>query len=345
VDLKVTMVVNPKMLNHDLPGNISAIGIEPKVYTSVKDEDELISICQDADFIITHVGFFPFTPKVFSSLPKCKFLLTLSIGYDAFDINVASNNGIGIVNLRGFTSEELAEHALALILSCVRWVAVLNNRIKAAAGKVAPVSFEAGQNMTILKGKTLGLIGFGNAGRALVPKAKGFDMSIMAYDPFIDKESFDMLGVKKVELDELYENADFISIHANLTPENRHLVSLEQFKKMKRYAYIVNTARGPIIDEQALITALQEGYIAGAGLDVNEVEPIPEDSPLITMENVILTGHHAGNSRESNAALAVLPVKEIQRVMRGEWPLNLVNPAAKDKFIEKWGDLKPPTDG
>lgn len=340
---KVTLVVNPAILNKDLPGNIAATGVESAMYQKVKDEEELLSMCQDADYIITHQGFFPFTPKVFRGLPKCRFVHTLSIGYDAFDVGVATEQGIGIVNMRGFSSEELAEHAMALMLALARGVVTLNNRVK--GGVTMPlVSFEAGQNMTILKGKTLGLIGFGNAGRGLVPKAKGFEMRILAIDPYIDDDTFRKFDTEKVGLDRLLAESDFISIHSNLTPENRHLLGLEQFKKMKPTACIINTARGGIINELELCTALAEGYIAGAGLDVNDPEPITADSPLMKMDNVILTGHHAGNSRESNAALATLPVKEVERVRRGEWPFGLVNPAIKEKFVAKWGEMRDPTD-
>jgi D-3-phosphoglycerate dehydrogenase len=343
VGFKVTLVVNPAILNKDLPENIKATGAESAMYQSAKTEEELLSICQDADYIITHQGFFPFTPKVFKGLPKCRFLHTLSIGYDALDVGVATEQGIGVVNLRGFSSEELAEHAVALMLACTRGIVMLNNRVK--SGKTMPlVGYEAGQQMSILKGKTLGLIGFGNAGRAVVPKARGFEMSILAFDPYIDESLFQKLNVEKVSLDRLLEESDFISIHANLTPENRHLIGLEQFKKMKRTAIIINTARGAIIDEPALCTALTEGYLAGAGLDVTDPEPVSADSPLMKFDNVILTGHHAGNSRESNAALAVLPVKEVSRVMRGEWPFGLVNPAVKEKYVAKWGKMREPTD-
>jgi phosphoglycerate dehydrogenase-like enzyme len=171
----------------------------------------------------------------------------------------------------------------------------------------------------------------------MVPKAKGFEMRILAYDPFVEKSSCEKLNVKMVSLDELLEESDFISIHANLTPENKHLLGLEQFKKMKRSAFIINTARGAIIDERALYSALSEGFIAGAGLDVTDPEPVALDSPLLKFDNVILTGHHAGDSPESKAASATQSAEEVSRVMRGEWPFGLVNLEVKEKYIVKWG--------
>lgn len=344
MSFKVVMVVNPLMLVKDLPDNVRATGVDFSMYTTAENEDELLSVCRNADLIITHQGFFPFTPKVFRGLPKCKFLLTLSIGYDALDVGVATEQGIGIVNLRGFCVEELAEHAMALMLACARWIVILHSRVKTGEKLPPPTGGKVGQYMTILKGKTLGLIGFGGAGRAMVPKARGFEMRILAYDPYADQGSFEELKVENVSLDKLLEESDFISIHASLTPESRHLIGLEKFKKMKRSAYIVNTARGGIIDQKALYTALSEGYLAGAGLDVTDPEPVPVDSPLLKFENVILTGHRAGSSTEVDVAWATRPVEELLRVRRGEWPLGLVNPEVKGKYIEKWGQMSEPGD-
>jgi D-3-phosphoglycerate dehydrogenase len=338
---KVAIVSDLVMLSKNLPKNIEATGAESSIYTSGETEDKLISICSDADCIITSQGSFPFTPKVFKGLPKCKFLITVSIGYDAIDVPAVTELGIGIVNLRGFCSEELAEHAMALMLACVRLIVTLNNRVKAGQPVFRGID-EAGKHMTILKGKTLGLVGFGNAGRLMVPKARGFEMNILAFDPYVDKNIFKKLDVRQVDLDTLLAESDFISIHASLTKESRHLIGLEQFKKMKRSTYIVNTSRGGIIDGQALCTALSEGYIAGAGLDVTDPEPVPLDSPLKKFDNVILTGHHAGSSLESSIVWGMQPAEEVSRMMRGEWPIGLVNPEVKKKYMAKWGKMSEP---
>ena len=342
MSFKVVMVANPEMLVEDLPDNIKATGAELSLYTVCAGEDELISMCLEADCIVTHQGFYPFTPGVLKQLPKCRFLMTLSIGYDALDIKTATDQGIGIVNLQGFCVEELAEHAMALILGCARWIVILHNRVKTGADLPPPVADKSGRNLSTLKGKTLGLVGFGNAGRAMVPKATGFEMRILAYDPYVEKALFDEMKVEKVSLDRLLEESDFISVHANLSAESRHLIGLEQFKKMKSTAFIVNTARGAIIDEKALRVALTEEYIAGAGLDVTDPEPVPVDSPLFEFENVIITGHRAGSSYQADIAWATRPAEELLRMMRGEWPLGLVNPEVKEKFAAKWGKMSEP---
>jgi D-3-phosphoglycerate dehydrogenase / 2-oxoglutarate reductase len=340
---KVAMVMYQPMIVPEMQGHVKGTGAEVSLYTEADTEEKLISVCADADCVITNQSYFPFTPRVFREIPKCRFLITASIGYDALDIPSATDLGIGIVNLKGFCSEELAEHAMALLLDCARYIGVQNTRIKSGRPAVRQTD-KAGQHMTILKNKTLGIIGFGNAGKALVPKARGFEMNILAYDPFIDVKWFEKFQVTPASLDNLLEESDFIAIHADLNSSSLHMIGLEQFKKMKPVAFIVNTARGPIIDEQALMTAISEGYIAGAGLDVNEPEPVQPDNPLLKFDNVIFTGHRAGSSRESRVIWGIRPAEEVARIMRREWPVGLVNPEVKDKYVVKWGSMNQPQD-
>jgi D-3-phosphoglycerate dehydrogenase len=343
VSFKTVIVAAESRLPEDLYDRISATGAEVFMYLHAETEEEMLSICRDADYIITYQGYFPLTPKVFKGLTKCRFLQTLSIGYDDVAVDTATEQGIGIINLSNFCVEELAEHAMALMLTCARWIMTLHNRVK-TGNTVPPASDEAVQHMSILKGKNLGIIGFGNSGRAIVPKARGFEMRILAYDPYVNNQIFEELNVENVRLDRLLEESDIISLHANLTPENRYLIGMEQLKKMKRSTFIINIARGALIDEWALGTALAEGYIAGAGLDVTDPEPVPVDSPLLKLDNVIITGHNAGTSPESKARSSTLPAEELSRVMRSEWPLGLVNPKVKGKYVAKWGQMKEPRD-
>lgn len=338
---RVVLVVNPDMYVKELPGNVEATGAEISLHTVAETEEELLSKCSDADCIITNQSYFPFTPRVFKELPKCRFLITASIGYDALDVEAATENSIGIVNLKGFCSEELAEHSMAFMLGSARYISIQNARIKSGRPTLRQ-SDEEGRFMTVLYRKTLGIIGFGNAGRALVPKAKGFEMKTLAYDPYVENELILQTGATPVSLNRLLEESDFIAIHASLTPTSRHLFGLEQFKKMKPTAFIVNTARGSIINEKALFTAISEGWIAGAGLDVTETEPVQLDNPLLKYENVIFTGHKAGSSRESGVLWGTRPAEEVVRIMRDEWPIGLVNPEVKAKFIAKWGQMKEP---
>jgi D-3-phosphoglycerate dehydrogenase / 2-oxoglutarate reductase len=338
MSLKAALVLASFRLPQDLEKCVREKGAEVAVCLDPKTEEELISFCRDADYIISFMGYFPFTPQVFRSLPQCRFFQTLGIGYDAIDLPTVNELGIGIVNLRGFCIEDLAEHSMALILTCARWIPALYNRVK--MGKpVMPACDEAVRHMSLLKGKTLGIIGFGGAGRAMVPKAQGFQMQIIACDPYVEKDRFEELNVYKVDLNILLETADYIAIHAALTTENYHMIGTEQLKKMKPGVIIVNTARGAIIDESALYTALKEGRIGGAGLDVTEKEPVSPDNPLLQLENVIITGHNGGTSPESKAATSTQPAEEVARVMRGEWPYGLVNPEVKEKHMARWGKI------
>ena len=335
---KVVIVFDLSQVPADFPDKLRGLGAELSL-EDCRTEDEWIAACRDADFIFTVLAFYPVSRRQIEHLGKCRFIETVGVGYGEVDLQAATEHGIGVIHNPGFCGEELSDHAMALILSYSRWIVGLNNRSK-TGNPVTSASPEAMGHLSILKGRTLGLIGFGNSGRAMVPKARGFGMRILAYDPYVDGAVTEELKVEMVSLDRLIEESDFISIHAMLTSENKHLIGLEEFKRMKRNAFIINTSRGAIINEPDLYTALSMEYIAGAGLDVTDPEPPAEDSPLMKLDNVILTGHNAGGSRDSYDAMWSFPVEEIGRVIRGEWPLGLVNPEVKPRYVEKWGQMR-----
>ena len=191
--------------------------------------------------------------------------------------------------------------------------------------------------MLPLAGQTLGLIGFGRISRKLVPKARGFELRVMAYDPYVPASAFQEFGVEKATLDYLLENSDFVSIHASFTPESRHMLGIKQFQRMKPNAYLINCARGEFVDEPALYTALQRGDIAGAALDILQAGHIDPDYPLLQMENVIITPHTAWYSDESVNKMRRRPYEEIARVAQGEWPRWLINTKVKENFQRRWG--------
>jgi len=198
-------------------------------------------------------------------------------------------------------------------------------------GKVLPPVFQ-------LRGQTLGLIGFGEIGRAVVPKAKGFGLRVIAFDPYLPPDVFEQAEVESVTLDQLLETADFVLIQASYSPQARHMIGMEQFWKMKPTAYIINTARGSFIDEAALYTALSEGYISGAGLDVVEAGPegICPEHPLLTLDNVIITAHSAYYSEQSTAKYKQRIYEAVTNIINGKWPDWLVNPEVKKNFRKKW---------
>ena len=308
-------------------------------------EEAIIDNGGDADTIICVGTLQPFSKKVMENLSRCRFISSMGIGYDKVDVKAATENGILVANVPDYCLEEVSDHMMALILCCTRRVIQLDKVVKKGEWK-GVVDPDIGQNiwpaMTSLKGLTLGLIGFGGVSRALVPKAKGFGLKVIAYDPYVPSEIFRDFHVEEVKnLDQLITEADIVAPNTNLTPESRHIIGLEQLKKMKPTACIVNTARGPLIDPKALYTALTEGYISMAALDVTEPEPIPPDDPLLKLHNFVVTAHSAHFSPPAWEKLLKRPGEDIIKLFKhGELPNGLLNPEAKEEYVKKWGELK-----
>ncbi|HOH82259.1 MAG TPA: D-glycerate dehydrogenase [Candidatus Syntrophosphaera thermopropionivorans] len=275
----------------------------------VKDIDALICLLTDN---IDH--------EIIEAASNLKCISVYAVGYNNIDVETATKHGIVICNTPGVLTETTADLAWALIMSCAR-------RIVEADRFVREGKFQGWEPMLMLGndifGKTLGIIGMGRIGRAVAHRALGFDMKVIYYDPQVDPESLPSDYVS-VDLTTLCQNSDFISIHTPLTPETRHLIGEKEFNLMKPTAILINTARGPIIDEQALISALKENKIAGAGLDVYENEPvIPEE--LIKLSNVILLPHIGSASYETRTKMALLAAENAIAVIEGKNPPARVN--------------------
>ena len=216
---------------------------------------------------------------------------------------------------------------MALILGCARKIVLLNSKVKNREW-----DFKISKPIFRLKGKVLGLIGFGKIARTIARKARVFGFKLLFYDPYISEEITKKYPAESVSLKELLKESDFISIHTPLNQETRHLLGEEQFKIMKDTAFLINTARGGIVDTEALYKALREGWIAGAALDLIEaVPPLTSQEPLLKLENVIVTPHAAWYSEESIIELQKSAAEEVARVLKGEWPLSVVNPEVKEK--------------
>ena len=304
-------------------------------------EEQIIAAVGDADAAITQATYQPFTRKVFSSLSNLRFVVSVGVGYDKMDVEAATELGIIAANVPDFCLEEVSDHAMALILTCTRRIVHLDRIIKTEGWKEQPDRYlgsEVWPKMTKLSGLTLGLVAFGRIPRALVPKAKGFGMRVLAFDPYLEPEVFSEFGVGRVELDELLSESDVVSVHAPFNSETRHMVGLEQLKKMKPSACLVNTARGPIVDHEALYIALSGGMIAAAAFDVTEPEPINPDNPLLKLDNFVVTGHSAHANSAADPGLSRRPGIEIIRVVRGEWPIGLIDPRVKERYLSRWGE-------
>lgn len=307
---------------------------------------EIIALAHDADAVISPTSVQPYTRPVVEQLAKCRIIASVGIGYESIDLPTATEMGIAVTNTPDYCLEEVSDHALALMLALARKIPRVQRAVREGKWTTSP-ELRKGilPPMFHLRGQTLGLIGFGRIARALVPKAKGFGLQIVVYDPYVSAEALAGLGVEKVDLDRLLRESDFISVHAALTPQNHHLLGLNELKKMKPTAYLVNTARGGLVDEKTLLTALEQKHIAGAGLDVLETEPPDPNSPLLQMDNVIITGHTAQFSDHSEAELWRRPADEIVRVFQGQWPVHVVNPQVKEKFFSRWGTASAPQAG
>jgi len=258
--------------------------------------------------------------KVFEALPDLKVVARYGIGVDTVDLEAATEHGVKVVNVAEYCQDEVSDQAFALLLACARKTVLLNNDVKAGNW-----DFNVGKPIYRLRGSTLGIIGFGKIPRKLAEKAAAFGFELLAYDPFVDEEVAKKYEVELVELDELMKESDFVSVHAPLNENTKHMVSTKEFELMKESAFIINTARGAVIDEAALIEALENEELAGAGLDVTEQEPIEKDNPLLDMDNVIINPHVGWYSEDAQVELQTRAAKGVADVLVGNKPKYLVN--------------------
>ena len=265
--------------------------------------------------------------KVIKTGKRFRVISNCAVGYNNIDVEAATNRGIYVTNTPGILTETTADCAWALLLAVARRIAEANRNVR--SGKWIHAW---GPRMFIgsdVHGKTLGILGLGRIGSAVARRAKGFDMNIIYYDTNRREELEKKLGITFKSFEEVLLEADFITIHVPLTAETHHMIGWRELSTMKETAYLVNTSRGPVIDEEALYKALKEGVIAGAALDVFEQEPIDPKSPLLGLDNVVLTPHIASASVETRTKMAIVAAKNLVSVLRGKEPPNLVNPGVR----------------
>lgn len=296
---------------------LAKLNPEFRVSKSSSAED-ILEVARDADAII--VCYAKITPEIINQLTKCKVIARTGLGVDNIDIPAAAAKNIVVTYVPDYCLREVSDHAMALLLALARKVTLANKLAQEGRWEMPAV-----QPISRLDGQVLGLVGFGNIPRTMVPKAKAFGLKVITSDPYVAEEHLKALDVENVSFDELLAQSDFISVHAPLLPQTRHLFNADAFAKMKKGAYIINTARGPLIDETALLAALDSGQIAGAGLDVIETEPMPKDSPLIGRDNLILTPHTGFYSAESLIELQTKAATDVGRVLQGEKPVYPAN--------------------
>lgn len=282
-----------------------------------RDEDHVIEVAKDCDALI--IQYAKASKKVIDSLERCKVIAKYAIGIDGIDIEEATKRGICVTNVNNYCADEVSTHAVAMLLDTVRRTQEFNARVKAGEW------YRMGIKIPSLKNSVIGVISFGKLARAYIDKIKAFCDQIWVFDKFVSEEEILKYGVIPKSFEEILTGADYISIHAPLTEETRHMFDKEAFKKMKPSASLINVARGALVKEEDLIWALENQEIAFAALDVLETEPPKKDNPLFQMDNVIITPHTAWYSVESQKKLQSTVAENVVQVLQGKAPADLVN--------------------
>src|SRR5947207_10428619 len=316
-------VVHGRGAQRDYADAQAAVARVPAKVTSlpfIGDEDGMIGALRDADAVV--IVSSPMTRAVMSACEGLQVVVRTGVGYDVIDVPAATELGVIVVNIPDIWVREVANHALSLLLAWNRKIVTLDRQVHAGvwSGTVP------GEQTGSLHGETVGIVGLGNIGSAFARRVAALEMKVIASDPYVAPARFAALGVERVSLERLAERSDYVSVHTLLNTETRHLIGEKFFARMKPTALLINTSRGPVVDERALIRALQDRRLAGAALDVWEDEPIARDNPLLAMANVVATPHAAYFSTAAVAAIPRRRGEEIARVLTGQRPLNIVNP-------------------
>jgi len=277
---------------------------------------EVIESAEGADALL--VQYAEITEDVFEALPDLQAVGRYGIGVDSIDLDAATDHGVPVVNVPDYCIEEVPTHTLALLLTCIRKIPSYDRAIKGGEW-----DWTAGKPIRRLTGATLGLVGFGKLPRRLVELVAGFDLDILVYDPYVDAEEIDAIGAEKVDLGGLLDRSRYVSVHAPLTDETRHLIDADALARMREDAIVVNTARGPLVDVDALFEAVEAGEIAGAGLDVLPEEP-PAEPPL-DHDAIVYTPHVAWYSEASMETMRRTVAEDVLGILRGDAPVNPVN--------------------
>jgi D-3-phosphoglycerate dehydrogenase len=283
---------------------------EYRMAKSASTED-ILAVAREADAILVTYAKLP--GELLRQLTRCKAIGRFGLGVDNIDLPAAKECGIAVNYVPDYCLREVSDHAMALLLALARKVMFSNKLVQSGRWELPPIV-----PLRRLEGQVLGLIGFGNIPRTLAPKAKAFGLKVITYDPYVVTEALATTGVESVSFDDLLARSDFISVHAPLQPATRGLMNAKTFAKMKKGAFLINTARGPLVDEPALIAALDSGHLGGAALDVVTTEPLAKGSALIGRDNVILTPHTAFYSVEALEELQTKCASDVARVLSGE---------------------------
>ena len=273
----------------------------------------------NADGLIVNLN--PIDAGIIDGMKKCKVISRYGVGFDNVDVDAATQAGILVTNVPDYATEDVSDHSVALLMACIRKVPMRDKRIRDGEWNL-----KERQQSHRTKGKVLGILGLGKIGTATALKLSGFHFArTIAYDPFIDADSFTRAGAESVDFEQLLSESDYLSIHVPLNEDTRHIIDANALGLMKAPGILINTSRGGVIDTDALIDALTEKRIAYAGLDVHESEPLQSNSPLFELDNVVLTDHCAWYTEESLIEVKTRAAENVATVLRGETPKTAVN--------------------
>jgi D-3-phosphoglycerate dehydrogenase len=289
-----------------------------------KTEEEVIEVAHDAAAVVAQ--YVSISARVIAELPDCRVIARYGTGVDIVDVEAATSHNVLVTNVPSdWCENEVADHAMALLLAVARKINVYDSATRAGIWQ-----WQSGAPIHRFRGRVLGLLSFGAIARAIAARSAGFGMRITAHDPYVSAEEIAAAGAEDVSFDRLVTESDYLVIQAPLTPQTHHLFDETQLRRMKPTSILINTARGPIVDDRALYRALSEGWIAGAGLDDVEEEPAKvrdwrPDNPLFGLDNVVITPHAAYYSEESIGTVRRFAAEEVVRVLTGQAPLSPVN--------------------
>jgi phosphoglycerate dehydrogenase-like enzyme len=295
-------------------------GMADLITAQSRDEDELAPFAAEADALIAFHDINHIGEATFSRAPRCKGAVRAGVGYNNIDLAAAGRHGVVVCNVPDYGTEEVADHAILLLLA-------VNRRLLPCATAIRAGTWDhkIAYGTPRLRGKTLGIVGCGRIGSATALRGKAFGLDVVFYDPYLPDGYDKALGIRRARsLGELMEQSHYVSLHCYLSPETRHMIDADALGRMPRGGIVINTARGPVIDQEALVAALTSGHLGGAGLDVCEREPLDDDR-LRNHPSVVLTPHSAFYSAEGFIELRRKAAEEVARILRNEPPRNLVN--------------------
>lgn len=285
-------------------------------------EDNLIRTLKDAVACIA--GSEPYTPRVIASCPKLRVIARTGVGFDAVNLPACDQARIVVATTPGVNHHAVAEHTIAMLMSLARNLPQRDREVRLGTWKRCATPR--------VMGRTIGIVGLGRIGRAVATRARGLGLNVLAFDPFPNREFAEQWQVEFTTLDDLLSRSDFVSLHLPMDKSVKHLINAQSLRTMKRGAILINTARGPLVDEDALCDALRSGQLRAAGLDVFDREPLPLDSPLLKLDNLLTCGHQAGLDHESQHDTLAMAAQIIIDLQQGRWPTDCIRnlPGVKD---------------